>query len=163
MRYGIRQPRLETPGSILEFARKMGYPVDNIFLFRDSASLIRSLKDPVFSRNLFRALSFTEDGWCRLNVPWTDTSYRYQTIMSSLISLSPDQPMDTLTKGLTVVITWATFLGRYNDRLFALPERFGAKRSMTTRFLFVCIDIQKSWKLVDKHMLKFRFDEFKDN
>lgn len=62
MRYGIHQPREETPESIFSFMEKMDYPNENTFVFKDSSAFYACLRDSVFRNNALGTLFFSPQG-----------------------------------------------------------------------------------------------------
>lgn len=171
MKDGIRQPGEESPATILAFMKKMGYPNENIFIFKDSSSFYTCMRDSVFIHHVFGVLLFSPgrflihpidtlrnsfQGLNAINhlqgdtIYKADPTYSLQWLMHSLIPLNDSTRMDTANTDFIVVVTWATFLGRLNERLFSLGETLRGNKEVTVKLLFLCIDVQKTWKMTGK-------------
>ncbi|MFH1297204.1 MAG: hypothetical protein ABIJ04_08035 [Bacteroidota bacterium] len=179
MRYGIRQPREETPETILAFMDKMNYPDVNTFIFKDSSSYNRCMRDPVFQANALGTLFFyhnrllinyKDTSECQWSggffvrnlksdtVYQTDSAYSFQRLIAHFVPLSEPTQLDTTAADYIVLVTWARFLGRYNERLFDIRRAVEENPAVNIKVVFVCIDIQKEWKLTDREKKAFRFE-----
>ncbi|NQV02272.1 MAG: hypothetical protein HQ542_06485 [Bacteroidia bacterium] len=179
MRYGIHQPREETPEMILAFMDKMNYPNVNSFIFKDSSSFFRCMRDSVFLSNTLGTLFFYNNrllvnykdtskgqwpGGCFVRnlrndtVYQTDSAYSFQSLMAHFVPLNEMTQIDTTNTDYIVVVTWARFLGKYNERLFNIKEAIKENPAINVKAVFVCIDIQKEWNLTDKEKNALRFE-----
>lgn len=179
MRFGIRQPGEETPESIQSFMDKMGYLSENVFLFNDSSAFYSFLRDSVFRSNMPGTLFFSPDGlisryndttrcqWSggyfvtRLQadtVYQADTGYTFREFMASVKPLNQSVCIDTANADYLVVVTWARFLGNYNDRLFSIRKALDENPDVVVKPIFLCIDIQKDWGMAKKELESFHFE-----
>jgi hypothetical protein len=169
-KYGIRSPKMETPGSITDYAKKQGQNPDNIWLFTDSVAFARFNKDSLFRKSYFGALVFNRQGlvinfkdtascqWSVANsvrklkrdsVYEIDTSRTCRGLMSSLVPLTGIliHPNDVEEYDYTVVYTWAKYIGKLNERLFEISEAARNNSSASIRVISLNVDMQKSWNL----------------
>lgn len=179
LRYGIHQPREETPESILRFMEKRDYPNENTFLFRDSSSFFACMRDSVFRSNVLGTLFFSPQGLLddykdTARCQWSggyfvqnlkpdtlyhaDTSYTLQKLMTFTRPLNERTRIDTAGADFVVFVTWASFLGSYNDRLFAIRESIRENTEVRVKPVFLCIDLQKSWNPSAREKEILRFD-----
>jgi hypothetical protein len=179
-RYGMHEPREETPASVAAVLKSLGKPADNVYLFRDSAGYCRYMDDSVFHRNLLGALFFTDRGlmynykdpascqWSagrfigslRADTAYAvDTGYRYQDLLKVIVPLEPGVGEAPAAGAFdyTVVITWGCFLGRYNERLFMADSAAAVNTRARIRVICLCADMMKAWSLRDDQKLKFRY------
>jgi hypothetical protein len=178
-RYGIHEPRMENPGSIHHFLAARGYPEENIFIFRDSAAWCRFLSDSVYRSNLPGTVFFSQHGLLDhlkdtsrcphsgknyVSILKKDTAYSADTgrtfarLMAMLIPLSEETRVDTAGADFYAVILWGNFLGKYNDFLFGIREPARGNKEVTTKPVFINIDMQSGWGLDEKQELRFRTD-----
>ena len=170
LKYGIHQPREETPESVGAFMEKMEYPNENTFIFKDSSAFYSCLRDSVFRSNLLGTLFFSPRGLldnykdtsrCHLKhdtIYHVDTGYTLQNLMGFIAPLNEQTRIDTADADYIVVITWATFLGKYNERLFSIREVIGENNEVTVKPLFLCIDIQEEWDFTDTEQDRLKFE-----
>lgn len=169
-KYGITEPREETPASLLKFLQKMNQPPEDFYIFKDSAAFCHYLNDSVFRKNLIGSLFFNQEGLltdikdtakCQWSVSSflqnldhkrafkVDSAYRYQNVLSHLMPLVRNGITDSLlgSYNYIVLITWGRFAGKLNKRLFDAAEMANEKRNKGVHIAFINIDMQKSWKL----------------
>lgn len=179
MRYNIHQPKKESPRTILAFMDKMDYPNENTFIFKDSSSFYKCLKDSVFRTNVPGTLFFAPQGllvsykdtssgqWSggyyvrnlhRDTIYQSDTAYTLQKLMSLLTPLNENTRIDTAIADYVVVITWATFLGKYNEWLFVIRDAIRENTEVIVKPVFLCIDLQKNWNPPKKEKNALRFE-----
>lgn len=178
-RYGIHTPRKESAASIRRFLARQKIPAENIFLFRDTAAFLHFLKDTVFRRNLFRPMIYSGQGLlgpvgntdnCLQetgSLVWplnkealchADTAHSFTSLLSSVISLDREQTSDTDGADFVAVVTWATFLGRFNRNLFSLCKELTEQQGMHVMPVFLSMDMLEGWKLRRNQRLHFRSD-----
>jgi hypothetical protein len=169
-RYGIRSPRMETPQSITDYARKQGQDPDNVWLFSDSAAFAKFNRDTLYRKSYFGALVFSRQGlvinfkdtatcqWSVANAVREmkkdslyriDKSRKYEDLMSSLVPLTG---ISFLSKDMkeydyTVIFTWAKYIGKLNERLFEITEAARNNSNANIRVIALNVDMQKSWNL----------------
>lgn len=179
MRYDIRQPREETPGTILAFMEKMDYLNENTFIFKDSSAFNTFMRDSVFRDNVLGMLFFSAQGLlanykdtsrCQWSGSYfvrnlhsamvypADTGYTLQKLMNSVVPLNQATHIDTTNADYIVVITWATFLGKYNERMFSIRDAIRENTEVSVKPVFLCIDIQKEWSLAEREKNALRFE-----
>ena len=179
MRYGIRQPREETPETILKFMGKMDYLNENIFIFKDSSAFYACMRDSIFLGNLLGTLFFSPQGVlagytdtlkCQWpgesfvqnlhsnTLPQANTGYTLQNLITSMVPLNDATRIDTANARYIVVVTWATFLGNYNERLFSIRDVIRQNAELEVKPVFLCIDVQKEWNLTNREKNALRFE-----
>jgi len=179
MRYGIRQPGVETPESIRKFMDKMEYPNENTFIFKDSFAFYTCLRDSIFQHNTPGTLCFSPNGrltsskdasrcqWPgdyfvrnvhRDTLYQADTGYSLRKLMTLLVPLNNATLVDTANANYIVLVTWATFLGKYNERLFSIRSAIRENIDVTVKPVFLCIDIQKDWGMTKKERNALQFE-----
>lgn len=177
LKYGIHNPKEETPESLLSYMNKMEYPADNSYIFRDSVSFFANIQDSVFRKNMIGSLFFNDNGVMTIykdtskcqwsagyfisqldkdSVYHSDTSYTFQHLMTEIFPLSGADQTDTCHYDFTVLITWAKFLGKFNDRLFSVEEAVKQRPDLKLRLIFLNVDMQKSWRLTDQQKMLFK-------
>ncbi|MFC2101950.1 hypothetical protein ACFLS7_03055 [Bacteroidota bacterium] len=179
LRYGIHQPREETPESIMAFMNKMDYPNENTFLFKDSSAFYTCMRDSTFRSNVLSSLFFSPQGLL-INIKdtsmcqWSggyfvrnlhhdslyqsDSAYTLGNLMRLMTPLNGNTVVDTVNADYIVVVIWASFLGRYNERLFSIREAIHENTDVAVKPVFLCIDMQKSWNLTARDMEVFQFN-----
>lgn len=178
-RYGIHEPRKETPESIRKFLAKQDFPNENIFIFRDSAGYMQYLRDSVCRHNLLGTLFYSPKGllvtfkdtsqcqWAggfQVSTFKKDTLYHVDTnrsfakLMSGLKPLSGETTLDTACADYYAVVTWSVFLGKYNKRLFTIREAISEQQEVTVIPVFINVDKQTEWNLSDNQGLAIRDD-----
>lgn len=177
-KYGIRNPREETPESLIEFLKKMNKSPEDIYLFRDSSSYFHYLNIPVFRKNLIGSMFFNGQGLltgvkdtnkCQWSVNafienlehqkdfLADTSFRFQDLDKCLVPLVNDGICrEMMDPDFIVVINWGCFAGKLNQRFFDVSAMDGEKRDIRIRLVFLNIDMQKSWELTKDQKLKLK-------
>ncbi len=178
-KYGMHQPEPETPESLVAFLKEMNQQLPGQYIFSDSASYLKFIWSPFFSKHLMHTLFYTERGYMNQFVDsnkcqWsggyfiarlkrdtlyaTDTSNRYQTLLKSIVPLAPatTDGEDAGPCDFTLLVPWGKFIGRYNERLFANDLAIGKNRGVTIRVIYLNIDMQKSWNLREDQKLIFK-------
>lgn len=171
---GITKPKPETPESVLEFVNKWKEDPGTVYLFKDSTAYKKFMRTSVYKKNLPGTVFFNEKGmlnhlidstkcqWSggyytsRLKSDTTyqaDTNYTYQKILSSLIPLKVEENKENFD--FTVIVTWAVFLGKYNERQFSVSQAARENKKARIRVILLNIDTQKSWNLQKDKGLKF--------
>jgi len=161
MRYGIRQPKEETPETIQAFLDKMNYPNENMFLFKDSISFYYCLRDSLFRTNVFGTLFFCHGrlmNHYKDTVYHTDPLYRVDHLMEHLIPLNGSTKIDTCGADYLAVVTWGRFLGKYNERLFSVRKSAEENKFARVKTIFLCLDMQKEWNLPERGKNVLRFE-----
>lgn len=179
MKYGIHEPREETPSRILAFMKKMDQLSGTSYIFKDSSSYFHYLKNPTFRENLLGSFFFTEKGLlinckdtakCRWSVfnfvkdlrsdttYKIDTAFRYQDLLQYITPLasSVDSSFSEKDFDYIVVITWAMFAGRLNERLFSADEATLENPKARIKVIFLNVDMQESWKIPDRQKIVIR-------
>ena len=177
-RYGITNPREETPEKLLIFLKKHRFPNSCIYIFNDSASYFQSIKNSVFRKHLLSNLIFDCNGsplqrdttqcqWSGFDVIKglnPDSVYQKLTglqlgeILDHIHPIGSDAGSDTTMNhpDFTVIITWAKFLGSFNSRLFELSDAVKQNKTARIRIIWLNIDIQKSWNLTSDQKMEIR-------
>jgi len=168
-RYGMAQPRPETPVTLAAFLSKQGFPSGVQYMFRDSAAWLGAFRDTVFRKYLLSNMIFNRkgrllqrdtarcqwEGYEKIRTLKPDSGYilspdlELDRVMSLIRPLDGDAAPDSVARDpdFTVVVTWAKFIGKYNSRLFALDEAAGLNRTAVIRMIWLNIDIQADWKI----------------
>ncbi len=177
-KYDMHAPAPETPQSLTAFLGEMKQPLVNQFIFSDSASYLKFIWDPFFSKHLMNTVFYNEAGFLKgyvdtVKCQWSggyyiarlkkdtiftpDTSNRYQSLLKALIPLgSTGEATDTGNYDYTLVVTWGKFIGKYNERLFANDLAVRQNLRVKIRILYVNIDMQAAWHLRKEQMLLFK-------
>ena len=171
---GITKPKTETPESVLEFVDKWKEEPITVYLFKDSTAYKKFMRTPVYKKNLPGTVFFNEKGMLNhlidsTKCQWSggyytsklksdtsyqvDTNYRYQEILSSLTPLKKGEYKENFD--FTVIVTWAVFLGKYNERQFIVSKAARENKNARIRVILLNIDTQKSWNLQKDKTLKF--------
>jgi len=172
-KYGIHNPRTESRASIGKFLNKTEVQNENIFVCRDSAAFYTCLRDTVFRENLFSTMVFSSTGLLnRLrdssSCQWaggmwisrlrpdtlydTDTAYSFKKLMERFVPLNPSTRVDTAGASFLAVVSWGTFLGSYNKRLFSVQESAIQQSNVRVKTLFLCMDMLEEWNLTREQM-----------
>ncbi len=167
-RYGIKQPETETPGSILGFLEKSGFPADNQFIFKDTNAFLGWMNSPNLRQHLLSHLIFNKNGqrlredtaacqWAGgglISNLHADSSYLTARDINLLqitediipIGICRCMPGNVKQPDFTIVVTWGKFLGKYNYRLFDLEKGVQNNHQASIRIIWLNIDIQKEWR-----------------
>lgn len=179
MKYGIREPKEESPSSIKEFMNKMNQPTTNTYIFKDSSSYFHCLNNATFREDLVGSFFFTDKGLlinykdtskCRWSVfgfikglrsdttYQIDTTFRYQDLLHHirLLGVSTDSAYSGKDFDYFIVITWAIFLGKLNERLFTADEAASENQKARIKVIFLNMDIQESWNIQDNQKIVIR-------
>ena len=176
-KYGIKNPKTETPESILAFAKKQGQDPENIYLFRDSVAYTKFMKDSLYKNAYFSAIVFNEKGllknykdsstcqWSAVNyveklkkdtVYRVDESHKLSSVIATLIPLNmkASQTVNAPGYDYTVIFTWAKYIGKLNKRLFCINEAAQNNPHAKIRVISLNVDMQKSWNLQKSQKVK---------
>jgi hypothetical protein len=166
--YGITNPKEETPERLERFLSRHHYPDTCQYLFSDTASFFSTLRNPLFRKGFPGHLLFDATG----ALIRKDTSKCQWSGYEIIRSLRRDSAC-TRSEGLhladitchirtfgadslkrhdtaadyTVVVTWARFLGTYNERLFDLSNAVRENSHARIRLLLLNMDMQENWNL----------------
>ncbi len=168
-KYGLTQPRVETPGKIAAFVKKYKFPAENQHIFSDSACYGQAIRNPLFSKYLLSNMIFNREGlllqrdtaqcqWSGYDMVKSlrsDSAYatcndlQLEQVLTLIQPLGKDMVCDNLTGNpdFTVIVTWAKFIGTYNARLFVLSEAVTQNATARIRLVWLNVDMQESWKL----------------
>lgn len=178
-KFGMHNPEPETPESLVAFLKEMNQPLASQYFFTDSASYLRFIWSPFFSKHLMSTLFYSEKGhlsqyvdsnkcqWSgvyyiarlrRDTIYFTDTANRYQSLVPYILPLGqgPGLNQDTVRYDFTLLIPWGKFIGRYNERLFASDLAVKQNPNAKIRIIYLNIDMQKSWNLRKDQYLVFK-------
>jgi hypothetical protein len=168
-KYGLTQPKEETPAKLVSFLEKHHFQTENLYMFSDSLSYCQAIRNPVFIKNMLGHMIFDHEG----NLLQRDTTQCQWSGYDKIKSLSNDstyekcngpgldqilahiQPfgentthVNVLTNSdFTVIVTWAKFMGSYNSRLFVLSDAVKLNTTAKIRLIWLNVDMQESWKL----------------
>lgn len=168
-KYGITQPKEETPEKLIEFLEENHFPQENQYMFSDSAAYSHAMREPEFSKHLLSHMIFDRQGilirrdttqcqWSgydKLKSLSIDSIYLKGDGLQLNQILSQIRPFgkDALPSGsyqdpdFTVIVTWAKFIGKYNYRLFALADAPKLNKTARIRMIWLNVDMQEAWKL----------------
>ena len=177
-KYGITNPREQTPEQVISFLQKHKYPDSSVFVFNDSLSYCMSLRNKVFRKNLLSHMIFDHKGmllqrdtakcqWSGYEVIKglkTDSAYLCQDgiqlsdIVDHLHQIGRGSANDSLKPhpDFTIIVTWAKFLGTYNARLFDLADAVKQNKTARIRLIWLNADMQKSWNLTKEQKLEIK-------
>jgi hypothetical protein len=160
LRNGIREPREESPESVRAFLQKLKLPAQDVYLFRDSSGFCRFMADPVLGRTILGTLLYDSRGLIGINsdsAVVADTGHRFQSLSMDIIPLQGDTGKVCPDCDYTLVITWAVFLGPYNDPLFTAGGLMTSRQKPPVRVIYLCIDAMKTWNLKENRRIRFRY------
>jgi hypothetical protein len=168
-KYGLTQPKEETPATLISFLEKNHFPTGNQYVFTDSGSYGQVVRNPEFRKYLLSHMIFDREGllmqhdtnqcqWAgcdRIKALTPDSAYekcndlRLAQLLgyiqpfpgNSSVIESPENP------DFTVIVTWAKFIGTYNYRLFALSDAVSQNKTAKIRLIWLNLDMQENWKL----------------
>lgn len=177
-RYGIRQPKTETPGSILGFLEKNGFPADQQYVFKDTNAFLNWMNSPNLKQHLLSHLIFNKHGQRLLEdtaaCQWAggglianlhaDSSYLIARDITLLqitedilpIGICRCMPGNVKQPDFTIIVTWGKFLGKYNYRLFDLEKDVLGNHQANIRIIWLNIDVQKEWKFPPGRKLQMK-------
>ena len=176
LRYGIKDPKIETHESLLAFTEKFNLDSTQIYIFKDTVSYFQSLRDSIFKINTIGTLIFNKQGYFIDNrktksCQWsgcafldqykqdsvypTDSAYQLQSLLQKITPLSTYQQGDISNDfDLTMISIWAKFIGKYNERLFCLSEVAQKHPDLKVRIIYLNVDMLKDWNLRKDQMLR---------
>ncbi len=168
-KYGITQPKEETPEKLIAFLEKNQFPAGNQYMFSDSAAYSQAMRDPEFCKHLLSHMIFDRQGmlirrdttqcqWSgydKLKTLSKDSVYikedglQLNQILSHIRQFGKDElPYgSSRDPDFTVIVTWAKFIGKYNYRLFALTDALNMNNTARIRMIWLNVDMQEAWKL----------------
>jgi hypothetical protein len=177
-KYGITNPREETPEKLLSFLEKHHYPDSCQFIFNDSLSYFQGIRNPVFREHLIGHMVFDRNGFLlqrdTAQCQWSgfeavtalhpDSAYpkvnglQLGEILGHIhpIGKNPGRDAGPDPPDFTVVVTWAKFLGTYGARLFELSGAVEQNKAGRVRLIWLNIDMQQSWKLTRDQKMEIR-------
>jgi hypothetical protein len=178
-KYGVKKPQIETPESILAFARKQRQNPDNIYLFRDSVGFMKFVKDSLYKKSCFSAIVFNDKGLVlnykdSSSCQWSagsyiqelkkdtvyriDESHKFPALIPSLVPLTGQTlfAMNAPGYDYTVIFTWAKYIGKLNERLFCINEAAKNNHNANIRVISLNVDMQKSWDLRKDQKVKIK-------
>jgi hypothetical protein len=175
-KYGITNPKIETPESILKFANKYNQDLKQIYIFKDTASYFRSMRDTSFKKNILSVLFFNQDGYfidyrkngqcqwsggaflqnySRDSIYPIDSNFQLRSLITNIIPIMPDKELqDPKVYDLTIIEIWANFIGKYNERLFCVSDVAKNRQDLKLRTILLNMDMLKEWNLNKDQMLK---------
>ena len=168
-KYGLTQPKEETPATLVSFLERNHFPTENQFVFADSGSYCQAIRNPEFRKYLLSHMIFDHDGLLLKH----DTTQCQWAGYDKIKALNPDSVYEkchdlrldqfighihpfpgnsiagnsTGPPDFTVIVTWAKFIGTYNYRLFGLSDAVSRNNTASIRLIWLNLDMQQSWKL----------------
>lgn len=178
LKYGMTEPKEETPQSLISFLQKNNYPTNDMYMFSDSVSYCSALRNQEFIKQLLGHLIFNRDGsllshdttkcqWSGSDVIWNlnkDSMYLkvpglvLNQILDHIrpLGIHPVQDSIMTHPDFTVIVTWAKFIGKYNYRLFDLADAVKDNKTSSIRLIWLNVDMQESWHLTKQQRLVVR-------
>jgi hypothetical protein len=175
-KYGITNPKIETPETILKFANKYNQDPNKVFIFKDTTSYFSSMNDTLFKKNILSILFFNQDGvfidyrkngqcqwsggaflqhYSKDSTYSIDNTFQLNSIITKIIPIIPEGKLkDTIDYDLTIIGIWANFIGKYNERIFCVSDVAKNRQDLKLRIIFLNIDMLKEWNLNKDQMLK---------
>jgi hypothetical protein len=177
-KYGITKPREQTPQELLTFLKKHTYADSNQYIFTDSSAYLSALRNPLLSKNLFGNMIFDSSGsliqrdtakcqWSGYEVISAlnpDSVYlmvpglKLSEILGHIQPLVPDSGQEARLNSydFTIVVTWAKFLGTYNDPLFELAGAANQNNTARIRMVWLNVDMQECWGLTKDQKMEIK-------
>jgi hypothetical protein len=168
-KYGVKDPKEETPESLLAFLEKNKFPTEPVYILSDSDSYFKLFRDSILLKNFLSHMIFDSRGvqlcrdttrcqWSGYDVVKTlkpDSAYRLsggvrlEDILKHIRPVGRAAIYDTLAVrcDFTLIVTWAKFIGKYNYRLFDLNQAVRENKTARIRVIWLNIDVQKNWHL----------------
>ncbi|MCX6246650.1 MAG: hypothetical protein NTW10_02850 [Bacteroidetes bacterium] len=176
MHYGITDPKAESAESLTRFLKKHHYPVENFYVFKDSTSYIKMVKDPHLKKYILSTMIInpdfkkiaTDSARCQWSGGYfvdhlkKDTVYQFDTFIDieklfSEIVAVPDPSTKLPVRGefdFLVINTWAKFIGKMNERLFETIPSAQKRKDLRILVINLNVDIQKSWNMTKSRIKK---------
>ncbi|MCX6269384.1 MAG: hypothetical protein NTW16_18860 [Bacteroidetes bacterium] len=163
-RYGITNPKEQSPEKLLSFLEKHKFPNSCQYIFNDTISYFQCFRNSLFRENLIGHMIFDSGGSLvrrdTTQCQWSgyqlirslssDSAYLRQSGLHLGEILGRIHPIgntirDSITgrPDFTLVVTWAAFLGSYNSRLFELDDAVTLNKSARIRVIWLNIDMQE--------------------
>jgi len=177
-KYGLTQPKEETPDKLVSFLEKHHFPTENLYLFSDSGSYNQAIRNPEFRKYLLSHMIFDREGallqrdttqcqWSgsdKIKSLNADSTYEkcgglhLEQILYHIEPFGKNSANEDIIKDpdFTIVVTWAKFLGKYNYRLFNLSEALNLNKTARIRLIWLNIDMQESWKLTPEQKVAIK-------
>ena len=178
LKYGLTQPKAETPATLLLFLEKHHFPTDNQYMFADSGSFFGAVRSPLFLKHMLNHMIFDREGTMLVR----DTTQCQWSGFDKIKFLNPDSAyekcnelkLDSVIRRIhpvignplkddsemeadfTIVVTWAKFIGAYNYRLFNLEDAVKQNNSASIRLIWLNVDMQESWKLTREQKMAIK-------
>lgn len=177
-RYGITNPKEQTPQKLASFLKKHRFPDSCQYLFNDSTSYFQGFRNPVFRKNMFSNMVFDARGTLLIRdtnqCQWSgfelikslnvDSAYlnlpglQLSEILDHIHPVEVQPELNSLHQqpDFTVLITWAKFLGTYNSRLFELSDAVRQNKTARIRLIFLNVDMLESWNLTKDQKMQIK-------
>ncbi|MCK9203538.1 MAG: hypothetical protein M0P58_03755 [Bacteroidales bacterium] len=175
-KYGMTQPREETPEELTSFLAKNQFPLHDLYQFSDSTAYFQAIRNRVFRKNMLSHMIFDRDGQLlerdTNQCQWAGYTFVRDLKRDTSYQIFPGFKVNTITDHIkpfgdhsdtiapdpdfTIVITWAKFIGKYNQRLFVLSRAVAENKTAVIRMIYLNIDMQKSWKLTKSQKFSFQ-------
>ena len=177
-KYGITNPKEETTEKLISFLEKHKYPTSEMYIFSDSSSYFKTVRNREFRKNMLSHLVFDHSGlllwrdtskcqWSGYDLIKTlskDSSYKKDTglnldqILGHICPFGKSAEKDSIVNNpdFTVIVTWAKFLGEYNYRLFVLSGAVKENKAASIRLIWLNVDMQENWHLTKQQKLAFK-------
>ena len=176
LKYGIKDPKLETRESILEFSNNFHLDSGEVYIFKYTNAYFHYLRYIIFKKNAIGTLFFNQKGYLvdnskakscqwsgcaflnqfnRDSLYYTDSTYQLNGLLQKIIPLTcKEKVLHSDENDLTVIIIWAKFVGKYNERLFCISEVAANREDLKVRIIYLNIDMLKEWNLEKSQMLQ---------
>ena len=176
LRYGIKDPKIETRESIMKFSNKFNLDSNLVYIFKDTTSYFHYMRDSVFKKNAIGTLFFNRmgsmvDNSKRKNCQWsgcaflnqfkkdslyfTDSAFQLNELLQKIIPVKENESVGFSEENdLTVISIWAKFVGKYNERLFCISEIAANRKDLKVKIIYLNIDMLKEWNLKKSQMLQ---------
>jgi len=175
---GVRTPKQETPGSLTKYLSEINGPLQNNYIPADSSAWRKIIRNPHISKTFTGTFIFTHEGiivnpidsgacqWSGVgaialldpdSTYITDTSFTIMDLEPLLVPLAEGNlPSGNDPQDFTVVMTWARFMRKFNNRIFFAREMVQKNHKARIRLVFLNLDMQKSWMLKPDQVLKIQ-------
>ncbi|MEI7896387.1 MAG: hypothetical protein WCJ26_05090 [bacterium] len=177
-KYGITEPKVQTPEKLTAFLHRHKYLESSVYVFNDSSSYLHGLRNTLFRKHLLSHMIFGSNGnllqrdtakcqWSgyeEIRMLNRDSLYQEVNglelagILNHIHPISPVSLPDSslVPPDFTIIVTWAKFLGTYNERLFELSGAVKINTKSRIRLIWLNIDMQESWKLTKEQVIALR-------
>ena len=178
LKHGMAVPAEETPESLISFLEKHKFPAGDLYMFSDSTSYYRLMKNTVYMKHFLSHMIFDRNGLLlqrdTAECQWAGSDAIRALDPRAACSYWPGFTLDQIlpfikpfgrkeaswstekNPDFTIIVTWGKFLGQYNYRLFDLEKAVRENKTAAIRVVWLNIDLQQSWHVTEQQKLRIK-------